>query len=77
MYLIYPLLSFAQEPQDEETDATPPESERAWRLRKNPLQQHRLKLAMILLSHMILMSQWVRWLCFLQRNKFDITNLWI
>lgn len=29
MYLIYPLLSFAQEPQDEETDAAPPESEKS------------------------------------------------
>ncbi len=37
MYLIYPLLSFAQEPQDEETDATPPESEKSVKTEEKPI----------------------------------------
>ncbi len=37
MNLIYPLLSFAQEPQDEETDAAPPESEKSVKTEENPI----------------------------------------
>lgn len=37
MYLIYPLLSFSQEPQDEETDATPPESEKSVMIEEKPI----------------------------------------